>query len=307
MRTYCSLLEVPRNASPEDILLTYRQLAMGRLPDKSPNKAEEGEARFMKISEPYEVPPSGSKSPQDDFHGRGGKDTGHQADFATSQGPNAYNTDGAFTSTHRDPDQLFRELFGCGDPFHDVFRGMHGSQCGPRMLTGGFPLYQQNSGSTFRTDLFVDSDNLPLAPRLSLYGVDGSSARFVAMPPTQQESLLCYVNGKRTETRTIIRDGLTTALCFEDGHLVSNTVEQAVYELTPEASPGSSREMPPYRQRRDGPDFCAPSLFGGCVSAQPSSTRKDLYQRNSGAPAGTRSAKMSLVGPALPVVHHPHL
>ncbi|KAH6927926.1 hypothetical protein HPB50_009969 [Hyalomma asiaticum] len=93
---------------------------------------------------------------------------------------------------------------------------MHGGQCGPRVFTGGFPLCQQNSGSAFRMDFLADSDNFMFPPHLSASGVGGSSAAVVAMP-THQESSLRYVNGKRKETRTFIRDGLMNAVCFEDG------------------------------------------------------------------------------------------
>ncbi|KAH6927925.1 hypothetical protein HPB50_009968 [Hyalomma asiaticum] len=94
MRDYYSVLEVPCNVSPEESRRAYRQLAVGRLPDKNPdNKAEAG-ARFMKISEAYKVLPSESKRPQYDLHGRGGQDTGHQAGVARSQAAKAYNTGG---------------------------------------------------------------------------------------------------------------------------------------------------------------------------------------------------------------------
>ncbi|KAH6927929.1 hypothetical protein HPB50_009972 [Hyalomma asiaticum] len=97
-----------------------------------------------------------------------------------------------------------------------------------------FPFTSRTPGATFALSSSSIHGNLPLAPRLSVSGVDGSPAGFVTMP-TQQASSLGYVNGRRVLTRTIIRDGLITALCFEDGQLIAHTAERAVHARTPEA------------------------------------------------------------------------
>ncbi|KAH6927927.1 hypothetical protein HPB50_009970 [Hyalomma asiaticum] len=272
---YCSLLELPRNGSSEVILCTYRQLAMGRLPDKNPYNNAAAKARFKETPEAYEVLSSESKKPQYDMHDRGGQDSSHNVDLVRSRGVNAYNTGCAFTFTHGDSDELFRAFFGSWVPFQTAFRGMHGGPGSATVLTGRRPRYQRNCGSISQADFLIASDNLLFAPHFSASGIGGTSAGFVSMPAHQASSLL-YVDRKSMETRTIIRDDLMTVLYFEDGQFVSHTVERAVNEITPVASPVPSREMPPYRQREDAPDFCAPSLFRGCVSAQPGLTTKVL-------------------------------
>ncbi|KAH6931672.1 hypothetical protein HPB50_026950 [Hyalomma asiaticum] len=162
MSDYYSLLEVPHNASPENIRRAYRRLALKWHPDKNPPSKTEAQARFKDISEAYEALSGESRRCQYDLHGREGQDTGYHLDFARSRGTNAYNTGSAFTFIHRDPGELFREFFGSSEPFQDLYRDIHGGQRGPAVLTGGFPVYQQNFGSPFRTD-FIDLENLLFA------------------------------------------------------------------------------------------------------------------------------------------------
>ncbi|KAH6930432.1 hypothetical protein HPB50_013497 [Hyalomma asiaticum] len=258
---------MPRNESSEEIRRAYRQLALKWHPDKNPGNKAKAQARSNKISEAYEVLSDESKRRHYDLHGRRGQDIGHHEDFAKSRGANANTTGGAFTLAYRDPDALFREFFCSSDTYRDLFCGTHGGQCGLAVLTGGFPAYQQNFGSTVRAEFFIDLENLLFAPQLPASVVSGSSAGFVAMP-TQQVSSLGNNNGNRMETRTSTRDDVKNLLCFEDGQLISPTVERAVLKMTEEASPGPSRDMPHCRQRRDAPGFFAPSQFGGCVPAQ---------------------------------------
>ncbi|KAH6930428.1 hypothetical protein HPB50_013493 [Hyalomma asiaticum] len=225
MRDYCSLLDVPRNTSSEEIRLAYRQLALKWHPDKNPGNKAKAQARFKNISEAYEVLSDESKRRHYDLHGRGGRDTGHHAHLARSRDANANTTGGAFPFAYRDPDALFREFFGSSDTFQDLFCGAYGGQCDPVVVTGGFPAYQQNFGST----------NLLFAPQLPASVVSGSSAGFVAMP-TQQVSSLGNNNGNRMETRTSTRDDVKNVLWFEDGQLISPTVERAVLKMTEEAA-----------------------------------------------------------------------
>lgn len=300
MNDYYNLLEVPRNASPEDIRRAYRRLALKWHPDKNPDNKAEAEARFKEISEAYEVLSDESKRRQYDLYGNGGFDAGHHNDYASSRGASGYSNGGAFAFTFRDPEELFREFFGSSDPFRDLFRGIHGGQRGATVLTGGFPFYQQNFGSIFRSGLLIDLDDLLFGPHVSASGMGGGPAGFAGMP-TQEMTSVRYVNGKRIETRTIIQDGLKTVLCFEDGQLISRTVEgagQDVYRTAEEAPPVPSREAPQQQQRREPADFSPSSQFGSGATAQPSSTSKPPSQTKNRAPAAGNSPKMSLSGKA---------
>ncbi|KAK8781075.1 hypothetical protein V5799_017581 [Amblyomma americanum] len=227
---YYSLLEVPRNASPEDIRRAYRRLALKWHPDKNPDNKAEAEARFKQISEAYEVLSDESKRRQYDLYGVGGFEAGRHNDCAGSRGAGGYNGGTAFAFTFRDPEELFREFFGSSDPFRDLFRNIHvgGGPRGATVLTGGFPFYQQNFGSIFRSGLLIDLDDL-LFGQQGANGGMGSGSGYAGMP-TQEVTSVRYVNGRRIETRTIIQDGMKTVLCYEDGQLVSRTVEGATQD-----------------------------------------------------------------------------
>ncbi|KAL1427385.1 hypothetical protein MTO96_017439 [Rhipicephalus appendiculatus] len=269
MNEYYNLLEVPRNASPEDIRRAYRRLALKWHPDKNPDNKAEAEARFKEISEAYEVLSDESRRRQYDLYGHGGLNADRHADYGSSRGGNAYNNAGAFAFTFRDPEELFREFFGSSDP--------------------------QNFGSIFRSGFIIDLDDLLFGQRVPTAGMGGASAGFGAMP-TQEMTSVRYVNGKRIETRTIIQDGVKTVLCFEDGQLISRTVEgsgQEVYVAAADVPPVPSRETPHYQQRRDVPDISQSSQYGCGMSAQPSSTTKRPSQTKSRAAAGGSSPKMS--------------
>ncbi|KAH6930430.1 hypothetical protein HPB50_013495 [Hyalomma asiaticum] len=227
-KDYCSLLDVPRNSSSEDIRRAYRQLALKWHPDKNPGNKAEAQARFKNISEAYEVLSDESKRLHYDLRSRGGRDTGHHADLARSRDDNANTNGGAFPFAYRDADALFREFFGSSDTFQDLFCGAYGGQCGPVVVTGGFEAYQQNFGSAVRAEFFIDLENLLFAPHLPASAVSGSSAGLVPTP-TQQVSSLGNNNGKRMETRISIRDDIKNMLCFEDGQLISPAVERAVF------------------------------------------------------------------------------
>ncbi|XP_014676326.1 PREDICTED: dnaJ homolog subfamily B member 6-B-like [Priapulus caudatus] len=55
MSEYYEVLEVKRGATDQEIKKAYRRLALKWHPDKNPDKKEDAEHRFKKISEAYEV------------------------------------------------------------------------------------------------------------------------------------------------------------------------------------------------------------------------------------------------------------
>ncbi|XP_064613713.1 dnaJ homolog subfamily B member 6-like isoform X2 [Liolophura sinensis] len=121
MVEYYVVLGVRQTASDADIKKAYRKLALKWHPDKNPDRKEEAEKKFKEISEAYEVLSDKKKREIYDRYGRdgligGGGSSGFDADFDIGNF--------GFPSFHfRDPEDVFREFFGSGDPFADFFRG----------------------------------------------------------------------------------------------------------------------------------------------------------------------------------------
>lgn len=67
MANYYEILEVPKNASEEDIKTAYRKMAIKYHPDKNPSK--EAEAKFREATEAYEVLGDATKRQQYDSGG----------------------------------------------------------------------------------------------------------------------------------------------------------------------------------------------------------------------------------------------
>ncbi|KAH7979538.1 hypothetical protein HPB49_009792 [Dermacentor silvarum] len=258
---YYRVLEVPRDATQDDIRRAYRRLALKWHPDKNPTNKEEAERHFKAIAEAYEVLSDETKRRQYDLYGPSGYDTSQQ-----SNGGGRNTGGGLFATAFRDPEELFREFFGTADPFEELFRAVrHGSTSAPAhqsprqspprpaaasgpgtgpVLTGrGFspPFRQQQQGGMDSSRIlrpggfFFDLDDM-------LFGGCGtvpsgpcglgftSPGGFTGMP-TEQMSSVRYMNGKRCETRSIVQDGVRTVMCFEDGRLVSRTVNGVPQEV----------------------------------------------------------------------------
>lgn len=54
-RTYYDILELPRNANPDQIKKAYRRLAMKYHPDRNPDNPKAAEAKFKELAEAYKV------------------------------------------------------------------------------------------------------------------------------------------------------------------------------------------------------------------------------------------------------------
>lgn len=271
---YYQVLEVPKNATQEDIRKAYRRLALKFHPDKNPENKEAAETRFKEISEAYEVLSDENKRRQYDLYGTSAFESDFHQNDATG---NSHFDSGTYAFTFRDPEELFREFFGSSDPFQELLRNVHqggaGSQPrGATVLTGGLPFYQPNFGNILRSGFLFDLDDILFGTAVP--GGMGRSPGFTGVP-TQQMTSIRYVNGKRIETRTIIQDGVKTVLRFEDGNLVSRSVNGVPQEVSIEGAETArdfshgGQSSPSGRSDRGGSS--SPELGNQSPSAQPTS------------------------------------
>jgi len=118
-RDYYEILDVPRNATQEQIKDAYRTLALQYHPDR--NKSPDAEEKFKEISEAYAVLSDDEKRQQYDMLGHAGFDQ-------------RYTTEDIFSGT--DFESILRDL-GFGFGFGDLFRSFFGDRdFGERIPTG---------------------------------------------------------------------------------------------------------------------------------------------------------------------------
>jgi len=115
-RDYYELLGVDRSASEEDIKKAYRKLAVKYHPDKNPGD-KTAEERFKEIGEAYEALSDPQKRAAYDQYG-------HAAFDPRLRGGRG----GGF----HDPFEIFREAFGGGSIFDDLFGGGRADPTGPQ-------------------------------------------------------------------------------------------------------------------------------------------------------------------------------
>jgi molecular chaperone DnaJ len=117
-RDYYEVLGVDRNADGEEIKKAYRKLALKHHPDRNPTD-KSAEEKFKELGEAYEIlnDPQ-SRASYDHF--------GHAAFGSRARPPGG----GGF----HDPGEIFREVFGGGSIFDDLFGtgGSRGSEGGSR-------------------------------------------------------------------------------------------------------------------------------------------------------------------------------
>ncbi|XP_055146706.1 dnaJ homolog subfamily B member 2 isoform X1 [Symphalangus syndactylus] len=205
MASYYEILDVPRSASADDIKKAYRRKALQWHPDKNPDNKEFAEKKFKEVAEAYEVLSDKHKREIYDRYGREGltgTGTGPSRAEAGSGGP-------GFTFTFRSPEEVFREFFGSGDPFSELFDDL-----------GPFSELQ-NRGSRHSGPFFTFSSSFPGHS-------DFSSSSFSFSPGAgafrSVSTSTTFVQGRRITTRRIMENGQERVEVEEDGQLKSVTI-----------------------------------------------------------------------------------
>ncbi|XP_031223918.1 dnaJ homolog subfamily B member 2 isoform X1 [Mastomys coucha] len=205
MASYYEILDVPRSASPDDIKKAYRKKALQWHPDKNPDNKEFAEKKFKEVAEAYEVLSDKHKREIYDRYGREGL-TG------AGSGPSRSETGGmgpGFTFTFRSPEEVFREFFGNGDPFSELFDDL------------GVFSDLQNQGPRLTGPFFTFSSSIP-------GNSDFSSSSFSFSPGAgafrSVSTSTTFVQGRRITTRRIMENGQERVEVEEDGQLKSVSI-----------------------------------------------------------------------------------
>ena len=106
-RDYYEVLGVEKQATPEDVKKAYRKLAIKHHPDKNPGD-KAAEENFKELGEAYEILSDPQKRALYNQHGH--------AAFDRRAG-------GHGSGSFHDPFEIFREVFGGGGIFEDLFGG----------------------------------------------------------------------------------------------------------------------------------------------------------------------------------------
>ncbi|XP_029789619.1 dnaJ homolog subfamily B member 2 isoform X1 [Suricata suricatta] len=207
MASYYEILDVPRSASADDIKKAYRKKALQWHPDKNPDNKEFAERKFKEVAEAYEVLSDKHKREIYDRYGREGL-TGAGTGPSRAE-PGGGGSGPGFTFTFRSPEEVFREFFGSGDPFAELFDDL-----------GPFSELQSR-GSRPSGPFFTFSSSFPGHS-------DFSSSSFSFSPGAgafrSVSTSTTFVQGRRITTRRIMENGQERVEVEEDGQLKSVTI-----------------------------------------------------------------------------------
>ncbi|KAK2716506.1 dnaJ homolog subfamily B member 6-B-like [Artemia franciscana] len=187
---YYTILKLNRNASQADIRKAYRRLALRWHPDKNPDNQEEAAIRFKDISEAYEVLINEEKRRVYDQYSKDG------LACSANRGSSSWaQQDGLFDLLFRNPDDVFKEFFGC-----DISEM---SRC-----------------------MFEPSDTLQFPSVFNPYvsGREGYSQFLISDSRILSDTDTRIVGNKKTVTKKVVKNGVETITVTENGVLKLKTV-----------------------------------------------------------------------------------
>lgn len=117
MANYYDILEIPKNASDNEIKKAYKKMALKWHPDKNPDKTI-AEQKFKEIAEAYAVLSDKEKKNYYDQYGHLPDDAEAHNNFS-GMPRGARFTRTTFSTGGIDPNEIFRNFFNQGDPFQD--------------------------------------------------------------------------------------------------------------------------------------------------------------------------------------------
>jgi len=239
--TYYEILGVTKLASEQDIKKAYRRLALQWHPDKNPTNQEEAEKKFKKIAEAYEVLSDKEKRVKYDKFGVDGLKAGGGYQNGSSHGFRPRPTYSGFDDYFRSPFDVFRDFFGSRDPFKEFFNGRDpfanhfnfpdpfDDFFGPTFVRKNAPRPNGRRDKTFVGAAFGRESSKKMAENDENHEfssttsfISGEPGKPAAVRKTSTATKL--VEGKKVITKKSIENGVETVELFEDGKLVSRTI-----------------------------------------------------------------------------------
>lgn len=212
MADYYQILEVPRNASQEEVKKAYRKKALQFHPDKNPGNAE-AEKRFKEISEAYEVLSDEKKRQIYDRHGKEGLAGG----AAGAHG---------FTSMDEAMRTFMSAFGGGGESIFDAFFG--GGEFGAEGMGGRA---QRRQGASKRVNITISFEEAAkgvdkelaitnLAPCNECHGRGAASAQGI------KKCTRCGGRGQVFEQRGFFSMSMTCPVCHGNGQMITDPCKE---------------------------------------------------------------------------------
>ena len=150
-RTHYEVLEVPQDASLQDIKKAYRRLAVQHHPDRNPGNEEEATIKFREVSEAYEILSDEKSRREYDQFLKGESDLAFDGFERFSDAKFKWSTGGSSSGQRqrahfRDPFAQFNDIFQNDPFFSEAFKSMD------HLFEKTFTNFDSSWGSTSDSD-----------------------------------------------------------------------------------------------------------------------------------------------------------